>query len=100
MSVPATNAFSPAPRITAVRTVGSASTVSHASCDASHMSQVMALRDTGRLKVMKAAEPAPRSNSSVSAPKRGDPRRILAGVLLTLRGIREPGQFLRWDGAC
>ena len=57
MSVPATNAFPPAPRRSSTRTSGSASARSHASTSAEYMSQVIAFRASGRLNVSVAIGP-------------------------------------------
>src|SRR3979409_774919 len=69
MSVPATNALSPAPRNTRTLTRSSASTCSQQSYRPSYMAQVSALRAWGRLKVRKAMAPShPYSNSAVFGP--------------------------------
>ena len=57
MSVPDTNAFPPAPRRTSVRIPSEASAVSHASTRAWYISQVIAFRTSGRLKVSVASGP-------------------------------------------
>jgi hypothetical protein len=57
MSVPATNAFPPAPRSTSTRTSSSASASSQRANSASYIAKVIALRAWGRLKVTHAAGP-------------------------------------------
>ncbi len=57
MSVPATNAFPPAPRSTIARTSSSPSARSHASNSSSYIANVIALWASGRSKVTHAAGP-------------------------------------------
>src|ERR1041384_1301503 len=58
MSVPATNALPPAPRRINTRIAPSSSTRSQARISASYISQVIALRDSGRLNVRIASGPS------------------------------------------
>src|SRR5437870_708382 len=58
MSVPETKALPPAPRMISTRRLSSPSTRSHASTSASYISQVIALRASGRLKVRIARGPS------------------------------------------
>ena len=66
MSVPETNDLSPAPVRISTRTSGSLSSASHVSCRCSYISNVIALRASGRLNVMVATLPS-RATSSWSA---------------------------------
>src|SRR4051812_37918803 len=64
MSVPATNALSPAPLRTSTLTCSSASTCSQQSYRPSYIAQVSALRARGRLKVRNAIGPRHSYSSS------------------------------------
>jgi hypothetical protein len=65
MSVPATNAFPPAPRSTSARTDSSASASSQRSYSASYIANVIALRARGRLNVTHSAGPRRSATTSV-----------------------------------
>ena len=111
MSVPATNAFPPAPRSTSARTASSASARSHASKSASYIANVIALCASGRSKVTHSAgprssvrtsplttglelgvatRPASRSTSAVCSPSSGAARRTVPGVSESFTGIPRP----------
>src|SRR5215203_1687112 len=64
MSVPETNALSPAPRSTSTRTRSSCSTCSQQAYRPSYMAHVSALRAWGRLNVSSATAPRRSYNSS------------------------------------
>src|SRR5690348_17010521 len=57
MSVPEANAFSPAPRSTITRSVGSPFAASQIFASSSYIAKVRALRASGRLKVIQATSP-------------------------------------------
>src|SRR5262245_46231541 len=78
MSVPATNAFSPAPVRTRTRISSCAATCSQTRTSASYIAHVIALRASGRLNVTHATAPRCSYNTcpvpvSICAPFIGDP---------------------------
>ena len=105
MSVPATNALSPAPRSTSTRTSSSASARSQHANSSSYIANVIALCASGRSNVIHAAgprtlpldahsaaisaseNPASRSTSAVCSPSSGAGRRIAPGVSLSFTGM-------------
>ena len=96
MSVPLTNALSPAPRSTTTRTSASASSRSMWSWSASYISNVMEFRASGRLIVRSATRPSRSSRMSLATPvvTVGPSPAPLARPSDDTVGRRRP-----WDGA-
>src|SRR4030095_13243748 len=91
MSVPAANA-PPAPRMMNTRTWSCASAASHASTSASYISQVNALRVSGRLKVTTPTEPEMSQSTLLDGIVVLDAAQVMAGpycaMLLSDMGAR------------